>query len=134
MPLEERKKKFERVIYAADLSLLVQCKQRAQGRQPASLTIMHRRRTSTVPKRGLGVEKVHAGGKNITQEMARLLRCTALYFLRQVFAILEVLRDFHRLFGPRNSPTTGILRTIRHVYRSMWPAREDKTRFGAALV
>ena len=41
MPLEE-KKKFERVIYAADLSLLVQCKQRAQGRQPASLTIMHR--------------------------------------------------------------------------------------------
>ena len=48
--------------------------------------------------------------------------------------ILEVLRDFHRLFGSRNSPTTGILHTIRHVYRSVWPTREAKPRFGAALV
>ena len=47
--------------------------------------------------------------------------------------ILEVLRDFHRLFGSRNSPTTCILHTIRHVYRSVWPAREAKPRFGAAL-
>ena len=66
------------------------------------------------------------------QEMARLLRCTALYFVSKVSQILWVLRDFHRLFGPRNSPTTGILH-VRHVYRSVWPAREAKPRFGAAL-
>ena len=47
--------------------------------------------------------------------------------------ILEVLRDFHRLFGSRNSRTTGILHTTRHVYRSVWPAREAQPRFGAAL-
>ena len=35
--------------------------------------------------------------------------------------------------GSRNSPTTGILHTIRHVYRSVWPAREAKPRFGAVL-
>ena len=33
----------------------------------------------------------------------------------------------------RNSPTTGILHTIRHVYRSVWPARGAKPHFGAAL-
>ena len=64
------------------------------------------------------------------QEMARLLRCTALYFVRQ---ILEVLQDFHRLFGSRNSPTTDICHTIRLVYRSVWPARKAKPRFGATL-
>ena len=47
--------------------------------------------------------------------------------------ILEVLRDFHRLFGSRNSPTTGILHTVRHVYWSVWPAREAKPRFGCSL-
>ena len=47
--------------------------------------------------------------------------------------ILEVLQDFHCLFGSRNSRTTDILHTIRHVYRSVWPAREAKPRFGAAL-
>ena len=61
--------------------------------------------------------------------MARLRRCTALYFVREVFAN----RDFHRLFGSRNSRTTGILHTIRHVYRSEWPARAAKPRFGAAV-
>ena len=35
--------------------------------------------------------------------------------------ILEVLQDFHRLFGSRNSPTTDIFHTIR----------EAKSRFGA---
>ena len=34
---------------------------------------------------------------------------------------------------PRFKPFT-ILHTIRHVYRSVWPAREAKPRFGAALV
>ena len=34
---------------------------------------------------------------------------------------LEVLWDFHRLFGSRNSPTTGILHTVRHVYRACGP-------------
>ena len=47
--------------------------------------------------------------------------------------LLEVLQDFHCLFGSRNSPTTGIVHTVRPVYWSMWPAREAKPRFGAAL-
>ena len=62
------------------------------------------------------MEEVNVGVKNA----AHLLCCTALYFVRQV------LWDFHRLFGSGNSPTTSILHTICHVYRSMWPAREDK--------
>ena len=68
------------------------------------------------------------------RETARLLRCTARISYAKFSQILEVLRDFHRLFGTRNSPTTGILLIIDHVYRSVWPAREAKPRFGAALV
>ena len=41
--------------------------------------------------------------------------------------------ELQRLFGSRNSPTTSTLHTIRHVYRSVWPAREAKPRFGAVL-
>ena len=48
--------------------------------------------------------------------------------------ILEVPWDSHRFFGSRNSPTISILHIIRHVYRSVWPAREAEPRFGAALV
>ena len=56
------------------------------------------------------------------------------YILYAKFSqILGVLWDFHHLFGSRNGPTTGILRTVRHVYRSVWPAREAKPCFGAAL-
>ena len=65
-----------------------------------------------------------------TQEMALLLHCILCAKFSQ---ILEVLRDFHHLLGSRNSPTTGILHTICHVYRSVWPAREAKPRFGDAL-
>ena len=55
----------------------------------------------------------------------------ARYILYAKFSqILEVLRDFHHLFGSRNSPTTGILHTIRHVYRSVWRPKEAKPRFG----
>ena len=48
------------------------------------------------------------------------------------------ISPFHRLFKSRNSPTTGILlengvHYIRHVYRSMWPTREAKPRFGTTL-
>ena len=39
----------------------------------------------------------------------------------------------HCFFGSRNSPTTGILHTFCHVYRSVCPAREAKLWFGAAL-
>ena len=78
------------------------------------------------------MEEANVGGK--TQEMARLLRCTALISYAKFSQIIEVLRDFHRLFGTRNSRTTGILLIIDHVYRSVWPAREAKPRFGAALV
>ena len=46
---------------------------------------------------------------------------------------LEVLRDFHRLFGSRKILPTSILHTVRHVHRSVWPAREAKPRFGDAL-
>ena len=56
-----------------------------------------------------------------------LLRCTALYFVRQV------LRDFYCLFRSRNSPTTGILHSFRRAYRSLCPTREAKPRFGSAL-
>ena len=59
-----------------------------------------------------------------------VLRCISYAKFSQ---ILEVVRDFYRLFGSRNSPTTGILHTMRHVYRSMCPAREAKPRFGAAF-
>ena len=66
--------------------------------------------------------------------MARLVCCTALYSYAKFAQILEVLWNCHRLFGFRNSPTTGILHTTRHVYRSVWPAREAKPRFGAKLI
>ena len=49
---------------------------------------------------------------------------TVLYLVRQVFANqLKFFWDFHRLFGSRNSRTTVILHTFRHIYRSMWPER-----------
>ena len=54
------------------------------------------------------------------QEMARSLRLLRYILYANFSQILEVLRDFHRLFGSRNSPITGIL-------------REVKPRFGAAL-
>ena len=48
------------------------------------------------------VEEVNVGGKKM-QEMACLLRCIALYFYHKFSQILVYLRDFHRLFGSRNS-------------------------------
>ena len=39
-----------------------------------------------------------------------------------------------KFFGTsRNSPITGILHTVCHVYRSVWTAREAKPRSGAVL-
>ena len=71
--------------------------------------------TSAAPNRGLpshapvnmadSMGEAKVGGK--TQEMARLLRCTALSYAK-FSQTLEVLRDFHHLFGSRNSPTTGM--------------------------
>ena len=60
------------------------------------------------------------------------LYCT-IFHMPHFRKLLEVLQDFHCLFGSRNSPTTGIVHTVRPVYWSMWPAREAKPRFGAAL-
>ena len=76
----------------------------------------------------MSVEKKTAGNE-ILETFA------ALYYISyaKFSQILKVLRDFHRLSGSRNSPTTSILHTIRHVYRSVWPAREAEPRFGAAL-
>ena len=83
-------------------------------------------RTSTAPKWAAdSMEEVNVGGKK-----RRKWHISYTNF----FQILEVFRDFHRLFRSRNSPTTGILHTIRHVYRSVWPAREAKPRFGTAFV
>ena len=65
------------------------------------------------------------------QEMALFLHCTVLYFVCQVFLqILQVVQDFHDLFGSRNSPATDILYTICHVYRMGGPAE----RLSLALV
>ena len=50
-------------------------------------------------------------------------------FCKSLFGIW----DFLCLFGSRNSRTTGILHTTRHVYKSVWSAREAKPRFGTAL-
>ena len=67
-------------------------------------------RTGATLKRGLsnmadGMEEVNVGAK----KKRRKWRCTALYFVRHFSTILEVLWDFHRLFGSRNSPTTGVV-------------------------
>ena len=75
------------------------------------------------------MEEVNAGGQKPRRKCAVLCYISYAKFSQ----ILEVLRDFHRLFGSRNSRTTGILHTIRHVYRSVWPVREAKPRFGTAL-
>ena len=54
------------------------------------------------------------------------------YILYAKFSqFLEVCQDC--LFGSRNSATNSIFRTIRHVYRSVWPTREAKPHSGAAL-
>ena len=77
------------------------------------------------------MEKVNVCGKT-PQEMACLLRCPALYFVRS--QILEVLWNFHRPLDPETVELLAFdLHTVRHVYRSVWPARETKPRFGAAL-
>ena len=75
------------------------------------------------------MEEVNAGGKKHRKwhVCCAVLRYISYAKLSQIF---EVLRDWHRLSVSRNSPTTGILHTIRHVYRSMWPAREAKPRSG----
>ena len=66
--------------------------------------------------------------------MACLLRCTVFRKprFRKSLKLFEVIWTAIAS-GSRNSPTTGILHTIRHVYRSVWPAREAETRFGATL-
>ena len=94
-------------------------------------------RTSMAPKQGLtslvgthsckqgrysSVEKVNEGGEKRRKCHSRNV-CSNVYFIRHVFAN-PVLRDFYRLFGSRNTRTTGILYTIHHAYRSMWPAKE----------
>ena len=68
------------------------------------------------------------------RKKTRLLLCTALYFVRQVFAnSWRFFGTLDRLFESRNSLTAGILHAIHHIYGSVWPVREAKPRFGAAL-
>ena len=100
--------------------------------------------TSDTPKRGLACLAGHTlqqiwrivWKKWRSEEKSQETNvCCAV--LRRIFSyvkfsqILEALREFNRLFVSRNSPSTCILLTIRHVYRSVWPAREAKHRFGA---
>ena len=77
------------------------------------------------------VEEVNVGRKNKRRKWH--VCCAVLrYILYAKFSqILEALREFHRV--SRNSLTTSILHTVRYVYRSVWPARETKLRFGTAL-
>ena len=54
----------------------------------------------------------------IKKKMASLLSVLISISYAKFSQILEVLRDFHHLFGSRNSPTTGILHSLRHIYKS----------------
>ena len=88
-------------------------------------------RTSAAPKWGLASLACKHGGyygrsecwwnKN-THKKWHFCCAVLRYILYAKFSqILEVLRDSHRLFGSRNSRRTGILHTVRHVYRSVCP-------------
>ena len=82
------------------------------------------------------MEEMNEGGEKPRRKWhSRNVRSTVLHYISYATfsQVLEVLRDFHRLFGSRNSPTTGILHTVRHVYRSVWHATESKPRFCATL-
>ena len=69
------------------------------------------------------VHRVHNEGGEKCRKCHSRKVCSAVYFIRHVFAN-PVLRGFYRLFVSRISPTIGILYTIHHAYRSMWPAKE----------
>ena len=72
----------------------------------------------------ISMEEVNVG-ENKKQEMARLLRCISYTKFPQ---IVEVLLDFHRLFGSTNSPASSILhyppclqeRVARQMEASLW--------------
>ena len=114
-----------------------------------SVAFFRTRRTSAAPKRGTkarlsfsggphapvnladNMEEVNVGGKK--HRKWRVCCAVLRFILTQVFANPWILWVFHRLFRSRNSRITGILHTFRHVYRSVWPAREAKPRFSVAL-
>ena len=78
-------------------------------------------------------EEVNVSAKNAGNGMLAVLYCIIFCMYTKFSQILEVLQDFHHLFRSRNSPTTGILHTICHVYRSVWPAGGAKPHSGATL-
>ena len=57
------------------------------------------------------MEEMNEGGEKRRKWHSRNVRSTVLHYISYATfsQVLEVLRDFHRLFGSRNSPTTGIL-------------------------
>ena len=75
------------------------------------------------------MEKVNVGRK----KRRKWRVCCAVLRYAKFWQNLEVLWDFHRLSESKNSPTTGIINTIRHDYRSVWSTREAKPCSGAAL-
>ena len=80
------------------------------------------------------VEELNEVGEKCRKWHSRNFCSAALRYISYatLSQIPEVLRDLC-LFGSRNSRTTGILHTVRHVYRRVWPTREAKPRFGTAL-
>lgn len=62
-------------------------------------------------------------GKDAENSMFAVLYCT-------IFAKFSQILKF---FGSRKSQTTGILHTLHHVYRSLWPTRGAKPHFATAL-
>ena len=81
------------------------------------------------------MEEAKEGGEKRSKWHPRNVCFAVLHYISYAMfsQILEVLQGFHRLFGLRNSRTTSILHTICHAYRSVWPTREVRPRFGAAL-
>ena len=65
--------------------------------------------------------------------MVRLIRCTALHFVRQVFENPRSSSGLSSFAWNQKQSTYRQLHTIRHVNRSVWLAREAKPRSGAGL-
>ena len=117
----------------------VSWQQRTESAQQASSAVMRRTyERGTKARLGLSggphapvnmagiMEDVNVSEKNAGNGKFAVLYCA-------IFRTPSFCKSSPRLFRSRNSPTTGILHTIRHVYRNVWLAREVKPRFGAAL-
>ena len=78
------------------------------------------------------MEEMNVGGEKRRKWHSRNVCCAVLRYI-SYSSFRKSSLGLPSPFGPRNSPSTGILHAVRHVYRSVWPAREAKPRFGATL-